>query len=83
MERLAQYLDDLEDFYYAAALLMERVRKALKLTAFILIFASLLYLAIRLALASPPLALAVVCLLVVCFLYFGATGRFEPRQRRA
>lgn len=82
MERLAQYLDDLEDFYYAIALLMERVRKAAKLAAFIAAFSALLCLGIMLALLSPPLALAVVSLLIVGFLYFGATGRFQTRHRQ-
>jgi len=81
MERLLQYLDDLEDFYYAIALLMERVRKAAKLAAFVLVFSSLLCLGILLALSSPPLALAVVSLLIVSFLYFGATGRFRAPHR--
>ena len=81
MERFAQYLDDLEDLCYAAALLMERIRKALLVTAFTACFAAFLYSAVQLALKEPPLGLAAVCLLVVGHLYFGATGRFNPQPR--
>lgn len=83
MERLVQCIDDLDDLYYAVALLMERVRKAVRLIGFLLVFSSLLYVGIQLALWSPPLALVIVSLLLVSFLYFGATGRFEPGRRGA
>jgi hypothetical protein len=78
MERLAQYLDDLEDLYYAAALLMERVRRALQVC--LLIAASFLFqfFGVLLALSRPPLALAVVSLTVVGMLYRSATGGANP-----
>ena len=34
MERLAQYLDDLEDLFYAVALKAERIRQALQFFLF-------------------------------------------------
>jgi len=77
MERLAQYLDDLEDLCYAVALRMERIRMVLRFTAFVTAFACFLFFGIHLALVQPPLGLAVVSILIVAFLYFGATGRFQ------
>lgn len=69
MERLIQYLDDLEDLFYTVASLIERARGTLQ-TA-LLILSSLLFqvLGILLALSRPPMALAVVTLVLVTMLY--------------
>jgi hypothetical protein len=74
MERLIQYLDDIEDTVYAVALLMERVRRFLQTV--LLLVASVIFqgLGVLLALSRPPMALAVVCLVTVGMLYRSATG---------
>ena len=74
MERLLQYLDDLEDIYFAIALLMERVRNAAQVGLLLAISFGLQFLGILLALSQPPLALAVVSLTVVGMLYRGVIG---------
>jgi hypothetical protein len=65
MERLVQYLDDLEDLFYAVALKAERIREAA--LYFLLITAAVILqvLAITMALWHPPLALATAALLLV------------------
>jgi len=73
MERLVQYLDDLEDIYFAMALVMERVRRAIQLCLLLGISFGIQFLGVLLALSMPPLALAVVCLTVVGMLYRGVT----------
>ena len=73
MERLIQYLDDLEDIYFATALLMERILNGAKLGLLLAISFSVQFLGVLLALSRPPLALAVVSLTVVGMLYRNAT----------
>lgn len=71
MERVLQYLDDLEDLFYAVALLRERIRR---LTRIFLVISALIAfqgLAILLALSSPPVAVAASSLLLVGTLYRG------------
>jgi multidrug transporter EmrE-like cation transporter len=65
MERLVQYLDDLEDLFYAVALKAERIREALQYLLLISGAAILQVFAISMALRHPPLALAVAALLLV------------------
>ena len=77
MERLAQYLDDLEDLYYAIALLMERILRATQFCLLLLASFLFQFLGILLALSRPPLALAVVSLTVVGMLYRGVTGNHQ------
>ena len=69
MECLVQYLDDLEDIYFATALLMERLLSAAKLSLLLAISFSVQILGVLLALSRPPLALAVVSLTIVGMLY--------------
>jgi len=80
MERLVQYLDDLEDLIYAVALVMERVHKAVFFGVLLLFSFTLQFLGILLALSRPPLALAVVSLTVVGMLYRGVTGGFQDHR---
>ena len=74
MERIVQYLDDLEDLVYAVALTAERLRRALRrvVTAFLAL--GMLALGLLLALSQPPLAVAAVSLLMVTALYRAAVG---------
>ncbi len=74
MERLIQYLDDLEDIYFATALLMERIRYAAQIGLLLAISFAVQVLGVLLALSRPPLALAVVSLTVVGMLYRAVTG---------
>lgn len=74
MERLVQYLDDLEDIYFATGLLMERMRRAMQMVVLLAISFIFQFLGILLALSRPPLAVAVVSLTVVGMLYRSVTG---------
>ena len=77
MERLVQYLDDLEDLIYAAALQAERIRQALQFLLFMAASAALQVVGIFIALRNPPLAVAVVSLLLVGML-FRAVIAYSP-----
>ena len=72
MECLIQYLDDLEDLFYVAPLIAEQVRRAIQRILFLLGSISLQIAGIVLALTHPPLALAVVALLLVGLLFRAA-----------
>jgi hypothetical protein len=65
MERLVQYLDDLEDLFYAVALKAERIREAVQYFLLIATAVILQVFAITMALWHPPLALATAALLLV------------------
>lgn len=69
MERLLQYLDDLEDLIYAAPLIAEQLRRAIQRILFLLASIVLQIAGVILALSHPPLALAVVTLMLVALLY--------------
>jgi len=65
VERLIQYLDEIEDFFYAVPLIAEQVRRAIRRILFLLGSIGLQIAGIVLALKLPPLALAVATLLLV------------------
>ena len=65
MECLIQYLDDLEDLFYALALKAERFREAFQYFVLITVAAALQVFAISVALWHPPLAMAIAALLLV------------------
>jgi len=69
MERFIQYLDDLEDLFYAFALKWERIRRTCRISVFIVVSAIFQFLAIGLALSEPPLAVALLALLLVGLLH--------------
>ncbi len=69
MERFAQLFDDLEDLWYAFGLVSESIRSRLRFATFVFLSFSLQALGIWLAVNSPPLATAVVALLLVWLLY--------------
>ncbi len=73
MERLLQYLDDLDDLYGAAGLLLERLRHIAWLVAALTLSGTLLFGGILLALREPPLALATAILLFTALLYRAVT----------
>ena len=75
MERLLQYLDDLDDVYGMIGLINERLRRFLYvLFSYVLTSAGAIA-GIWLALLHPPLALATSILLFVTLLYRSVTGR--------
>ena len=74
MERLAQYSDEFEELYYAIALVMERVRRALQISVVLAASFVVQFTGVLLALSQPPLALAAVSLTIVALLYRGATS---------
>ena len=69
MERLLQHLDDLEDLIYAAPLIAEQLRRAIQRILFLFASIVLQIAGVILALSHPPLALAVVTLMLVALLY--------------
>ncbi|HWM27387.1 MAG TPA: hypothetical protein VNQ14_02935 [Woeseiaceae bacterium] len=69
MEFLLQYLDELDDFIGALALVAERLRRLLKALILMSVTFALLLFGVMLALTQPPLALAVISLLAVGMLY--------------
>lgn len=69
MERLLQYLDDLEDLIYVAPLIAEQLRRAIQRILFLLGSICLQVAGVVLALSQPPIAMAVVMLLLVGMLY--------------
>ncbi len=74
MERLLQYMDDLDDLYGAFGLLYERLRRlALKLLS-LCAGVAIVGAGIALALVHPPIALATCIVLFVTLLYRSATS---------
>lgn len=69
MERVMQYLDDLEDFVYAVALAAGRIVRAIRTVAVMTVSIALQIGALLLALTQPPLGLAVATILSVTLLY--------------
>ena len=84
LERILQWLDDLDDLYGAVRLLAERMRRFAWTLARLL---TLLFVGtggVLAALREPPLGLAVAMLLFVFLLYRGVTQPgFASRDRRA
>lgn len=74
MEIIVQYLDSLEDIFYAFALKWERIRRAIRFTLFVTTSILFQVFGVFLALSYPPLALAVAALLLVGMLYRGAVS---------
>ncbi|MEX0975961.1 MAG: hypothetical protein WDZ50_02555 [Woeseia sp.] len=81
MERLAQYLDNLEDMFFAIASVGEQLRRALRVLLLLSLWIALSVLGVLLALSQPPLALAAVSLLLVTSLYRAAVS--SPRRTAA
>lgn len=80
MECIIQYLDDLEDLFYAAALRFERIRRGLTIVVLTILALALQAGTFLLAVVQPPLALAVASLLSVGMLYRAAV--YRPASRR-
>ena len=73
MERLVQYLDDLDDLYGAFGLLIERLRHFIGLAGIVAALAALETAGILVALSEPPLGLAIALLLFTALMYRAVT----------
>ena len=74
MECFLQYLDDLDDFFYAVALAGERIRRLLTLLFSFTVLILVQGLGIYLAVTHPPIAVAAGSLLLVLALFYGVVG---------
>ena len=83
MERLLQYLDDLDDLYGMAGLLVERLRRFVVALFTVLLTVVCAVPGIWLALRHPPLALAITTLLIVFLLYRSVTAPLGGRIQTA
>jgi hypothetical protein len=83
VERLLQYLDDLDDAYGMVGLINERLRRALFAFFSYITVGTVAAAAIWLALAHPPIALATSILLFVTLLYRSVTSPLLGRPRTA
>ena len=80
MERLIQWLDDLDDLVYMVGLVGERFRRGLRsflMTGFLL---TIQIGGILLALRHPPLAMATAMLLFVSLFYHSVTSSHQPLE---
>jgi len=82
LERLLQYLDDLDDFYGVLGLLSERLREIVWLASLIAGSVVLGTAGILIALNKPPLGLAMAMLLFVWLLYRAVTNPAAIAQKR-
>ena len=80
MERLVQLLDDLDDLVSTILLLSERIRRAIVALIKAIFVIALQIGGVLLALAQPPLALAMALLLFVSLLYRAATAAHQPLE---
>jgi hypothetical protein len=83
MECLIQYLDEIEDIFYAFALVAERIRRAIKTLFILAVSAMFPALGVLLAIAHPPLALATAFLALSGLLYNAVVGSPPDSQLRA
>ncbi len=79
MERMMQVLDDLEDFVYAVALAAGRILRTVRALTLMILSVALQAGALLLALAQPPLGLAIAAILSVTLLYRSVVGE-HPRS---
>ncbi len=80
MERLVQWLDDLDDLVYMVGLVGERFRRGLRsllMTGFLL---TIQIGGVLLALWHPPLAMATAMLLFVSLFYHLVTSSHQPLE---
>ena len=74
MERLAQYWDDLDDLLGIVALCAERIRRFVVFLLAAGSFSVAVYAGMMIALADPPLALAIITVLLVFLMYRSVTA---------
>jgi hypothetical protein len=84
LERILQWLDDLDDLYGAAGLVAERARRIALNLARLSMLLAIGACGVFAALKEPPMGLAVAILLFVFLLYRSVTQPgFASRGRRA
>ena len=83
MEKVHQYLDDLDDLFGAFGLIAERLRNALWLGILLALGGIAAYAAVMLALTEPPLALAMAVILFVILMYRSVTRPLHVPKRSA
>lgn len=69
MERVMQYLDDLEDYVYALAMVARRVARVVAALLMVVLSAAIPLGILLLAFVQPPLGLAAATMLSVILLY--------------
>jgi hypothetical protein len=74
VERLLQYLDDLDDLYGVVGLLSEKLRRAMLKLLAVTMATSVAIAGMWLALLHPPIALATSTVLFVILLYRTVTA---------
>jgi hypothetical protein len=77
MERVLQYWDDLDDVIGAVGLIAERIRRLILFVASTVLAGTLQLGGIMLALAQPPIAMAIVTILLVTLMYRTVTNPSE------
>ena len=83
MECILLYLDDLEDWFYALALVGERLRRGLR-RLFLLVFAAIAQVLMTLlTLREPAVGAAIAALLTVAIIYRSATAPIQVEPGRA
>ena len=80
MERLIQWLDDLDDLVYMVGLVGERFRRGLRSLLMAGFLLTMQIGGVLLALRHPPLAMATAMLLFVSLLYHSATSSHQPLE---
>jgi ABC-type Mn2+/Zn2+ transport system permease subunit len=81
LERLLQYLDELDDLFGTIGLLTERLRSLAWLAGTISLLLVVASVGILLALNKPPLGLAIVILLFTALLYRAVTQPIAVRRQ--
>tara|TARA_R110002111_G_scaffold202198_2_gene267319 strand:+ start:53 stop:301 length:249 start_codon:yes stop_codon:yes gene_type:complete len=74
MECVLLWLDDLDDLVFSLRMLAERMRRIVIALLTVTGALAVAGLSAAFAISSPPLALALVCLLTVTYLYRGTVG---------
>ena len=83
MERVLQYLDDLDDAIGMLGLIVERLRRFLVGLFFYLTLCMAALVSIGFAVLHPPIALATSTLLFVLLLYRSATSSTAAKSQTA
>jgi hypothetical protein len=80
MERLVQWLDDLDDLVYMAGLASESFRRGLRSLLMASFLLTIQIGGVLLALRHPPLAMATAMLLFVSLFYHSVTSSHQPLE---
>ena len=83
MECILLYLDDLEDWFYALALVGERLRRGLQRLFLVVVAGIAQVLMTLLTLREPAVGAAIAALLTVAIIYRSATAPIQAEPRRA